>query len=581
MKLSHSIPFFSWIKDYKLPDLSSDLVAGITVWIMLVPQGMAYAMLAGMPPIYGLYGGLIPLFIYGILGTSKQLSVGPVAVSGLLVLAGISQLEEPGTDRYIYLVILTGLLVGFVQAGLGFLRLGFLINFLSHPIIIGFTSAAAVIIGVSQLKYLLGIQIPRFDKLTDTISYAAAHLSEIHWPSFILCVSGIVLILLFKWISRAIPGALIVSILGAIIVMIFNMQEVGVKVVGNVPSGLPAFESPGFVISDMLLVTPTVFIVAIICIVESISIAKVLEAKNRDTKVMPNQELIAMGLSKIGGAFFQSLPTSGSFTRSAVNDDSGAVSGMSSIITAVLIGLTLIFLTPLFYYLPEAALASIILVAIKGLFDVKEAVHLWHTHKQDFLLMITTFVLTLILGIGQGVLVGVVLSLIMIVYRTSKAHVAVLGQLPGSNHFRNIDRFENAIQFDGVRIFRFDAQLFFCNVDYFKSSVMDLISDPEHPVDLFILDASSILDIDSSGLHALDEVIDYLHNAKIKFQMSGVIGPVRDQLFKTGLIDKIGKENHFMYIQDAINAYHHSEAVEDSDFWTANAIQTNITKVKG
>ena len=579
MNLNRILPAWKWLKTYSLREFKGDSMAGITVWIMLIPQGMAYAMLAGMPPIYGLYGGLVPLLLYGFLGTSRQLSIGPVAISALLVLAGISQIAEPESSRYIVLVILAGLLIGVLQLLMGVLKLGFLINFLSHPIIVGFTSAAAVIIGVSQLKYLLGISIPRFEYLPETIGYAIAHISEIHWLSFLLCTGGITLIFILRKINPLIPGALVVTILGILAVIVFQLDQSGVKIVGEVPRGLPSFQVPEITLTDFKAILPTVFTVGIIGVVESIGIAKLLEAKNRDTLIIPNQELLALGISKIGGAFFQSLPTSGSFTRSAVNDHNGAKTGMASIISALLVGLTLIFLTPVFYYLPEAVLASIILVAVKGLFNIKEGIHLWQTHRQDFTLMLITFLSTLLLGIEWGVLVGVVLSLGMIIYRTSRAHIAILGQLPNSNHYRNIRRFENAIQFDGVLIFRFDAQLFFCNVNYFRQTIIDMTLSREQPLRLFILDASSILDIDSSGLQVLEEIIDFMHENQIRFIISGVIGPVRDQLHRTGLINKIGKENHYMYIQDAVYAFNHSENGTALS-WTANALQTNLTKKK-
>lgn len=551
MNWQRYLPFLEWMSSYNGPTFRSDLVAGLTVGVMLVPQGMAYAMLAGMPPIYGLYGGLIPLIIYGLLGTSKQLSIGPVAVSALLLLAGIGQLADPGSPEFIGLVILAGLVIGVVQVLLGVLRMGFLVNFLSHPVIIGFTSAAAVIIAVSQLKYLLGFPIPRFAHSYETLVYALQHIGETHWPTFFICLGGIIVIIMLKKVSRVLPGALLVVILAVILVAVFRLDELGVNIVGNVPKGLPSFEIPGLGIGSVMAVMPTVLTVTIIGIVESMGIAKVLEAKNKDTRVIPNQELLALGFAKVVGAFFQSIPTSGSFTRSAVNDEAGAKTGMASIVTAVIIGLTLLFLTSLFYYLPEAILASIVLVAVKGLFNVQEAASLWHSHKQDFMMMLLTFVLTLALGIEEGVLIGVVFSLIMIIYRASKAHVAVLGRLPNTSYYRNVERFENAVTIKGMLIMRFDAQLFFGNIEYFKTTIFDLIEGADPIPKVFVLDASCIEDIDSSGTHALEEVIDYLRDKGIEFQISGVIGPVRDILQDTGLIEKIRKENHFMYLQDA------------------------------
>lgn len=551
MNWQRYLPFLEWMSSYNGPTFRSDLVAGLTVGVMLVPQGMAYAMLAGLPPIYGLYGGLLPLIIYGLMGTSRQLSLGPVAVDALLILAGIGAVAIPGSEEYIGLVILAGFVIGVIHILMGFFKMGFLVNFLSHPVIIGFTSAAAIIIAVSQLKYLFGISIPRFEHSYDTVAYAFQHLAEIHWPSFVICISGIFLILLIRKISRAIPGALLVTIIAIVVVAVFRLDLIGVNIVGNVPEGLPGFVVPEFGFGRIMSVMPTVLTVAIIGLVESIGIAKVLEAKNKDTRVVPNQELLALGFSKVIGALFQSLPTSASFTRSVVNDDAGAKTGMASIVSALIIGLTLLFLTSLFYYLPEAILASIVLVAVKGLFNIDEAVKLWHHHRQDFGMMILTFVTTLALGIEEGVLFGVIFSLIMIIYRASKAHVAILGRLPKTNYYRSIKRFEDALRVYGMIIMRFDAQLFFGNVEYFKTSVYDLVDEAQEPIKVFVLDASCMEGIDSSGIQALDEIVDYLKDKGILFQISGAIGPVRDILKNTGLFEKIGAEHHFMYLQDA------------------------------
>lgn len=575
MKWKKYLPVLDWGSSYNRQFFKGDLIAGLTVCVMLVPQGMAYSMLAGMPPIYGLYGGLIPLFLYGILGTSRQLSLGPVAIDALLILAGISQIAEPGSQTYIELVILTGLLVGVCQFLLGRLRMGFLVNFLSHPVIVGFTSAAAIIIAVSQLKYLFGFSIPRFSHSYETVAYAFSHLSDIHWLSFGICVGGIALMIILRKISRAIPGALIVTILGILLAWFFQLDTQGLQVVGEVPRGLPHFVAPVFDLASIRAVLPTVFTVTVIGIVESIGIARVLEAKNKDGQVRPNQELLALGISKIGGAFFQAIPSSASFTRSAINDDAGAKTGMASIITALGIGLTLMLLTSLFYYLPEAILASIILMAVRSLFDWKEALHLWRTHRHDFAMMMITFVLTLIVGIEKGVLIGVVLSIIMIVYRTAIPHIAVLGKLPDSGHYRNVTRFPEAIQDDNILIIRFDAQLFFGNAEYFKNTIQEMTQHREDQLDLLVLDATSINDVDSSGMHTLEEVHEYLTDRSIQLYMANVIGPVRDNMFKTGLMEKIGREHFFLSIESALQDFK-SETEGSSEHWTSKAVQTNV-----
>ena len=575
MNFKKHLPILDWLPSYTRPDFGKDLIGGLTVGVMLVPQGMAYALLAGMPPIYGLYGGLIPLFLYAIFGTSRQMSIGPVAVSALLVLAGISQLAEPASPEYISLVILTGLLIGITQVFFSIVRLGFLVNFLSHPVIAGFTSAAAIIIAVSQLKYLLGFDIPRSSTLTDTVGYAFSHLTETHLPTFFLCIGGIILMLILKKINKAIPGALIAAILGIILVKVFSLDKGGIDIVERVPEGLPSLILPAWTMENIKLVFPTVMTVTLIGIVESIGIAKILETKHDYYKVDANQELLALGISKIGGAFFQALPTSGSFTRSAVNNESGARSGMASIITASLVVLTLLFLTPLFYYLPKAILASIILLSVKSLFDYHEAVELWKNHRSDFYMMFLTFIITLVLGIEEGVLAGVILSILLFMYRNSKPQIAVLGQLEDTSYYRNITRFPEANQIEGCAIIRFDSQLFFANALYFKEFVENLVQSQEKPLKVLILDASSIHDIDSSGLKTLQEVHQYLKNKKIAFFISGIIGPVRDLFHQSGFMKTINKENQFMRIHDAVKYYLKRKNSEEG-YWVDYAVQVNV-----
>jgi len=574
MKVNRFFPVLENLSNHNASDWKRDIIAGITVVVMLVPQGMAYAMLAGMPPIYGLYGGLVPLFLYAVFGTSRQMSIGPVAVSALLVLAGVSQLAAPMSPEYITLVLLAGLLIGIAQVLLGLFRLGFLVNFISHPVIIGFTSAAAIIIAVSQLKDFLGFSIPRFPNSYETVIYAFQHLNEINWMSFSLCIGSIVFMLLLRRINRAIPGPLIVVFLGALLAY-FLEDKIAIDLVGEVPKGLPSFAFPVITWENILHLLPTVFTVTLIGIVESIGIAKVLQAKHGDYEIRPNQELLALGISKIGGALFQAVPTSGSFTRSAVNNEAGAKSGIASMTTAILIGLTLMFLTPLFFYLPKAILAAIILLSVKSLFEWKEALHLWEAHKEDFFMMLITFIVTLSLGIEEGVLAGVVLSILMILYKSSKPHMAVLGKLPDSTIYRNINRFDLAQQPEGVLIVRFDNQLYFANATYFQDTVQRLVRESEEEVELFILDARCIYDIDSSGVHAINDLYNFFEHENIRFFIAGMVGPVRDQVTKAGLIEKLGEKSQFLNVHQAILHYSSlSNGVEKG--WTPDALQANI-----
>jgi SulP family sulfate permease len=577
MKLAKYLPILSWLPEYNRKTFRGDLLAGITVGVMLVPQGMAYAMLAGLPLIYGLYAGIVPLFLYAFFGSSRQLSVGPVALVSLLVLTGISALgPEQKSEEYIQLAIATSLIAGVIQILLGFFRLGFLVNFLSHPVIAGFTSAAAFIIGLSQLKNLLGIEIDRSFFVYEIIGNAAQQIHLTHIPTLLVGLGSILFMLLLKRWNKAIPNALIAVILTTLLAWGFGLQEYGVQIVGDVPKGLPDFELPVLSGPIILKLLPLALTICLISFIESLAIAKTIQARHKNYKVNPNQELLALGITKVGGAFFQSFPTTGSFTRSAINDEAGAKTGISSIISAGLIALTLIFLTPLFYYLPNATLAAIVVVAVIGLIDVKEARYLWKTDRRDFFMMLITFLATMFLGIQEGVLTGVAISLALMIYNNSKPHVAVLGKLPETQLYRNIIRFPDAVQDDELLIIRFDAQLYFGNASYFEEQVEKKLETKGGQVKYLILDASNIHDIDSSGAHAMKEVVDELRKKGVEVYLSGAIGPVRDMLFKSGLMEKIGWDNHFLRVHDAVIA---SESkVTPPQLPTEEAKQTNVSK---
>lgn len=569
------IPIFGWLPKYKRSYFRGDLLAGLTVGVMLIPQGMAYGLLAGLPPIYGLYASIIPLFLYSFFGTSRQLSVGPVALVSLLILAGVGQFAETGTEAFIGMAIATAFIAGVIQVLLGVFRLGFLINFLSHPVIAGFTSAAAFIIGLSQLKNLLGINISRSNYIHEIVISTAQNIGGIHWPTVALGIGGIAFILILKRINKAIPAALLAVVASTIAVYFFGMQEQGVEIVREVPKGLPPVSVPKINWQMVMQLLPLALTICLISFIESLAIAKTIESMHKSYRVVPNQELIALGLTKIGGAFFQSYPTTGSFTRSAVNNDSGAQTGVSSMISAVLVAVTLLFLTPLFFYLPKAILASIIVVAVINLVDYKAAIHLWRTDRRDFMTMMVTFVATLTLGIQNGVFTGVILSLAFMVYRNSKPHISILGQLPDSRSYRNINRFEKAIRYNQILIVRFDAQLYFGNCSYFRESMEALAEKEGKELKLVILDASGIHDIDSSGIQTLEEFMAFLNQRKILFYLSGAIGPVRDILKKNGLIEKIGARNQFMYVHDAVEAFHKRQGSGEEDSWSPDAVQAN------
>lgn len=553
MKLKSFLPILEWLPNYNSEQLKGDLSAGLTVGVMLIPQGMAYAMLAGLPPIYGLYASTLPLILYAILGTSRQLAVGPVAMVSLLTASSIGMLAETGTASYIALAISLALVVGLIQFSLGAFRLGFLVNFLSHPVISGFTSAAALIIGISQLKHLLGIPIGRSHHIHEILLEAIEKIASVNIPTLLIGLGGIALIIAVRKLNRSIPGSLLAVVFGILVSWGLGLTEGGVKIVGEVPQGLPSFALPGFSFDLLGTLLPIALTISLVSFMESIAVAKAVQAKHKNYKVIPNQELIALGAANIGGAFFQSYPVTGGFSRTAVNDQAGAKTGMASIISAALIILTLLFLTPLFYYLPNAILAAVIMVAVFGLIDYKEPIHLWHTDRGDFWMLIVTFVATLSLGIEQGIGIGVILSLAMMIFRSTRPHMAELGQVPGAKVYRNLDRFPDLEKRDDILIVRFDAQLYFANINFFQDRIGEMVRTKGDKLKAIIINAESIGYMDSSALHALEELVNKYKGRNVEIFFTGVIGPVRDTLTRAHLLDKIGKDHLLMTVQQAVD----------------------------
>jgi len=543
------IPSVEWIKNYNKKWLSGDISAGLTVGVMLIPQGMAYSMLAGLPPIYGLYAVTIPLIIYALLGTSRQLAVGPVAMVSLLIASGVGQLSEAGSDEYITLSILLAFLVGSIQLSMGVFRLGFLVNFLSHPVIAGFTSSAAIIIGFSQFKHLLGVKISG-EKFSEIFMQLLKEAGNIHIPTLIIGVVSVILLLLVKRFNKKIPRPLVVVILGIIVVYLGSLTNQGVKIVGDIPGGLPLFHIFSMNWDSIQTLLPTAFTIAFVGFMESIAVAKAIQARHKDYKLDANQELKALGIANIAGSFFKSFPVTGGFSRTAVNDQAGAKTGLASIISASLIIITLLFLTSYFYYLPNAVLAAIIIVAVYGLIDFKEAKYLWKTDRTDFFLFISAAIGTLVLGIEEGIILGVILSLALLIFRVSYPHYSQLGLINDGREFINVLRDKNAKIDNKIVIMRFDAQLFFANINYFKEKVELLISERKNP-EFFILDARPVSTVDSTAIHALHELIDELKSSGVTFMIANVIGPVRDKLASSGITDQIGKEKCFISLFDA------------------------------
>ncbi|SHJ79982.1 sulfate permease, SulP family [Pseudozobellia thermophila] len=548
-----------WLPTYNKRWFTKDVMAGLTVGIILVPQGMAYAMIAGLPPVYGLYASLVPIVVYSFLGTSRQLAIGPVAMDSLLVAAGLGAYLAAEEEAYVAMALLLAFMVGSIQLVLGVFRMGFLVNFLSRPVISGFTSAAALIIILSQLKHLLGTPIAGSNRFHELLYNASVSLSETNWVDLAIGLVGIALILVTrKWIPK-IPGVLAVVVLGIMAVYLFDLQAYGIKVVGEIPTGLPHFRAPEISLEKIVEMAPIAVTLALIGYLEAISIGKSLEEKSGEETIDPNQELIAIGASNLLGSLFQSHTVTGSFSRSAINGEAGAKTTIALLFSVVMVVLTLLFLTPLFYYLPNAVLASIIMVSVVGLIDIAYPKALWAYRKDELAILLITFGITLFVGITEGILVGVLLSLLLMVYKSSKPHFAVLGKIKGSDYYRNVDRFGDAIEVrDDLLIVRFDSQLYFGNKNYFKKMLYDCIDSKGEGLSAIILNAEAIHYIDSSAAQMLVRVIEDLQDRNLQFYIAGAIGPARDVIFSSRIIDVLSKEHLFVSTKEAVDYFDHT-----------------------
>lgn len=541
--LQRYVPVARWLPAYKMSDLPGDLTAGITVAVMLIPQGMAYAMLAGLPPIVGLYASIVPLALYALFGTSRQLAVGPVAMVSLMVAASVGALAEPGSDAFVGLAVVLALLVGVMQSAMGLFRLGFLVRFLSHPVISGFTSAAALIIGLSQLKHMLGVKLPRTHHIHEILIGAVEHLPEWNWVAVAIGVVSVAVILLLKKFAKRVPGALVVVAGATLAVWLFDLQQYGIAVVGEVPAGIPAPTLPSFTFSQLAELLPAAITISLVGFMESISVAKAVAARNK-YKVDADQELIGLGVANIGAAFFGGYPVTGGFSRTAVNDQSGARTPLASLITAGAIAIALLTITPLFAWLPNAVLAAVVMSAVFGLIDIKEVVHLWKVRKSDLLQLVVTFVATLSFGIEIGIGIGVAVSIGQIIWSSARPVIARLGRVVGTPFWRDTARIEDLETFDEIVVLRLDARLYFANVARLEQEVEGVQKDHSRSV---VVDFGGVNDVDTSALHVLEELHNTLEGLDQHLALARVKAAVRDQI-------AAGHLDHTLRMYDSVEA---------------------------
>lgn len=572
-------PMYKWLKVYNWKTtLFMDVLAGFAVGVMVIPQSMSYAKLAGLPVQYGLYSALVPVYIYAMFGSSRQLAVGPVALISLLLNTGLSDMLEkqhfstsdPNYDTvYATLAIQTAFLVGVAYIFMGLLRLGFVTIFLSHAVVSGFTTGAAVIIGMSQLKYIFGYSIKRSDVLHELIANTIDGLSKFNYKTFLIGMSSILALVGLKYIGKRFPkfkwvravGPLAVTCITIIISFAFSLDEKGIPVVGHIPKGLPPVTielwTPIANFGDML---PTVISITIVGFMESIAIAKQLASIHK-YELDSSLELIGLGMANFVGAMFGAYPITGSFSRSAVNNDSGAQSGISGFVTATIVGLVLLFLTVVFEQLPQAVLGAIVISGVLGLLDYDEAIYLWKVHKFDFGVWVTSCLGTMFLGVEIGLAISVGVSLLLVTYESAYPHTAVLGRLPGTTVYRNTKQYPEAECYDGIVMVRVDAPIYFANTQnvreklqkYERQAEAELAAKSDQArVKFIILELSPVSHVDTSALHILQDMNKVYSDRGIKLCFSNPSVVVMDRFVSSGLADEVGREHIFVTIHDAL-----------------------------
>jgi SulP family sulfate permease len=556
--------------NYRQTGLWPDLMAGLTLGIILIPQAMAYGMLAGVEPVYGLYAALVPLVIYALLASTPHVSVGPTALASLLCLNGLAGMAAPGSPEYLGLAILLAGLTGMLQLLFGLLRLGGIASLLSRPVLSGFVSAAAILIIVSQLDAMLGIPTERTTFLHESLLELGANTSQLHHTSAgmgLLALGS--LFVAKKWLPAKFPSMLVLIVLATALTWWLG-KGWGIDTIRDIPSGLPTFSLPIINFAVILDLLPIALVLALISFIETLSIGKTFSPNHNFYRIQPNRELLALGLSKIAGSFFQAIPTSASFSRSAVVEESGGKSPLSNVIAAALLLIVLLFLTPAFYYLPIPVLAAIIIFSVRNLFDFAEMRRLWKLAPKEFFTLLITFIFTLFTGLQWGIAGGVFISLTFVFWRAARPHLAELGQVPETNAFRNRDRFTQAIINPTILIVRFDAELNFGNAGYFRDRLQELVDGRGPALRAVVIDGHTINDIDTSGLFALTQFLESLERQDVDLYLCGIIGPVRDMLYKSGLMERMGADHNFLSIHEALQ---YLEGTDKDRGWDGPAVQ--------
>jgi len=539
------VPFLDWMGELKDPAvLKADAMAGLTVALVLIPQSMAYAQLAGLPVYYGLYASFLPGMIAAIFGSSRQLATGPVAVVSLLTASALEPIAGANPEAYLTYAVILALFVGVFQLLLGLFKLGVLVNFLSHPVVIGFTNAAAIIIATSQISKLFGVTVEKAAHHYETVwRVLEAAATGTHMPTLLMGILSLAILILMKKFLPRWPNVLFAVVITTVIAWLFDFKGMGGAVVGSIPDGLPGFVFPDAQWSEISGLMGTAVAIGLIGFMEAISIAKAMAARTQQ-KLDPNQELVGQGLANLASGFFQGYAVSGSFSRSAVNINAGAITGFSSIVTGIVVGITLLWLTPLLFHLPQATLASVIVMAVVNLVKIEPIKYAWKVQKHDGIVAVVTFILTLLLAphLENGIIVGVLLSLGLFLHRTMRPRIAMLSRHPDGT-LRDA-KIHDLKMCPHISIIRFDMSLYFANTGYFEDTILEHVA-AHQEARYIIIDAESINHIDATGEEMLHSLAKALDESGVEFLFARTKLQVLAVLMRTGFVDELGKD-HFL-----------------------------------
>lgn len=566
MAIIQALPLLQWLKDYDRTTFSKDFIAGIIITVVLVPQSMAYALLAGVPAKYGLYCAIIPTLLYSLLGSSRHISVAPAALISLMVASSVGGLQPDTSEQYLYYTTVTSFLAGLFLIIMRLLHFGHITRFISIPVISGFTSASAIIIACSQIKYLIGADIPAGSSFIETILHLLNALPNTNLIALLIgCICCLALWFFKKpwdqliksfglraWLEMVISksGPLLVVFIAALVVGLLQLdQNQNIAIVGTIPKGFPELQWPPFdIVIFKQLLLPSFFI-ALMCFLTSIAAGNNLAAKRKE-RLQPNQELLALGVANLGAAFCSTFPLAASLSRSAVSYNAGSETSIASMISAIGVLLTLFWLTPLFYFLPLVTLGAIVIMSVVSMIEIKQIFYYWKINHSDAISLSITFFVVLIFGIEVGIGVGIVCSILLVLKSMSSPHIAIVGRVDNTEHFRNIKRHKVSTN-DEVLILRIDESLYFANVDYVESYILNALEQKKNPKHVILI-FCSVSFIDCSAIDMLDSLIRKLRQNNITLNLAEVKGPVMDQIENTELVNTISPGKIFLTTDQAV-----------------------------